>query len=61
MTDERTEVTLAHVGDTIVMVLADSDTRLGVQMSPRDADKLAGRLRKAANDARSAAARKAAA
>jgi hypothetical protein len=61
-TTPQVEVTLAHAGDNIVLVLTSpTDGALGVSMSPREADKLAGRLRKAANDARSATARKAAA
>lgn len=59
---QQVEVTLAQADDRIVMVLTSpTDGALGVSMSPREVDKLAGRLRKAANDARSAAARRAAA
>lgn len=62
MSDTRqTEIALALADDQIVMVMADTDTRLGVSMTPREADKLAGRLRKAASDVRSAASRRAAA
>lgn len=55
---QTTEVTLAVADDKIVMVLSSpSDGSLGVSMTTRDADKLAGRLRKAACDARAARAR----
>lgn len=56
-TAEQTEVTLAVVNGRIVMVLADPAVRLGVAMDPREADRLAGRLRKAASDVRAAKAR----
>lgn len=53
-----TEVTIAIVDDRIVMVLsAAGQDSLGVSMTTRETDMLAGRLRKAASDARSAMAR----
>lgn len=55
---EQTELTLALADDRIVMVLtAPTDGSHGIAMTAREADKLAGRLRKAANDVRSAQAR----
>lgn len=59
---EQTEVTLAQVDGRIIMVLTSADAgSLGVSMTPRETDMLAGRLRKAASDARSAMARQRAA
>jgi hypothetical protein len=58
---QQTEVTLALADDRIVMVLSTPvDGSHGVSMTPREADKLAGRLRKAASDTRAAQGRRAA-
>lgn len=56
-TDAKTVLTVALVAENAVLALRDGQGTVAVSLTPREADYLAGRLRKAASDLRAKAAR----